>query len=81
MRLRNMAALTLALILWACSTEPCTVETKIFEILYSDLPIYIELQEDWVRFAKEDGFDCPSETLRNAFGRAIGTKWTCTRCD
>lgn len=65
----------------ACMTEPCTLETKTFEYLYSDIPQFIELQETWLRFAIEDGFNCSSETIRNAFGRSIGTKWTCTRCE
>lgn len=57
----------------------CDIQTKTIELVWGDDLVngMKELQLEW---AREDGYDCESEPLRNAFGREIGERWICTRC-
>ena len=40
--------------------------------------------EDWQRSVlagyRDSGWQCQGEAIRNAWGRGIGTEYTCTRC-
>ena len=59
---------------------PCTQRTRIVEIT-SSLASLVILHYAQVNRYRQEGWDCSSESIRNAFGGWIGTKYTCTICD
>jgi hypothetical protein len=64
-------------LLVACADQgPC--KTQIVEALYSDFLYDVKL--DFVEQYEKQGYDCPSESIRNGAGTRIGTKYTCTKC-
>jgi len=80
MRKKWMAA-GLALVVAGCSGilgTDCTPETRIIEVDYGSWAE--KYQREAVSTAEADGWDCYSESIRNAFGGIVGTKYTCTRC-
>src|SRR5690606_35687228 len=81
--LRRRAALTallLPLALFGCGIlDPCDEEERVVEVEYGDLYELTKLALDNYRKA---GWDCRSDgTIRDGFGRAIGTRYVCTRCE
>jgi hypothetical protein len=67
--------LTILLILACRDQGPC--ETRIIEAEFG--PLYTFQVESVARY-EEIGWDCVGESIRNAFGNSIGTKYTCTKC-
>ena len=61
-------------------TEPqCTEQTKVLEV---DWGGWLEdFQKDIVASYKGRGWACVDESIRNAWGNRIGTKYTCTICE
>lgn len=58
-----------------CSQERQVVETEFGSIFY-------DLQRARLDTYRRQGFDCRSDgSIRDAFGRSIGTRYVCTKCD
>ena len=71
-----MRYLAILLIFAACKDQgPC--ERRVIEAEYG--PFYT-FQVEIVASYEEMGWDCTGESIRNAFGNSIGTKYTCTKC-
>lgn len=76
-------ALTIATVtvLTGCSDIfGCTVDTKTIEVDYRQTYIY-DLALQRVENLKKLGYDCQSISIRNLFGTAVGSTYTCTKCD
>ena len=57
----------------------CENKTQIVEAEFAS-PTYdssLQIVEEF----KRQGYTCPFESIRNGSGAAIGTKYTCTKCD
>jgi hypothetical protein len=72
-------ALISVLILTACENPfGCKQETESLEALYNS-PFYA-ITADIVAGYEEQGWDCDSQAIRDGQGRAVGDRWTCTKC-
>ena len=80
---RNASRLLIAILLVGLagcdSLSGCDEDTRIFEGLYDGF--HDSYRDIIVPAWEERGYDCVSESIRNAFGTRIGTKWTCTGCE
>lgn len=61
------------------SLAGCDEDVQRFEATYDDT-FYDFYRDTILPRWEEQGYDCDSEPLRNAFGTRIGTRWTCTGC-
>lgn len=66
--------LLLSLLLVAC--DPCDEQERKIEVAFGDAFDELELE-----FARDAGWECQREgSLRDGFGRTIGTRYRCTKC-
>lgn len=81
-RWRKLAGMALILCACSSSTEPCLPENLSNEWEYFLGRDNAEAFRDaWIDYQESQGWECNvGPELRNAFGQAIGTTATCTRC-
>jgi hypothetical protein len=84
--MRNVAMCSLALLLGTAGTgcdllSPCTNREKFVDLIYDDL-LY-DKRRAWMEHdIAHSGWDClEHETIRNALGSDIGTRYRCTVCN
>ena len=82
----------LFLVATGCIVEPCTedVQTRQWNLSICDdypadlyrgcLDIRYENMATVIDNLKADGYSCNEAPLNNAFGRRVGSTWTCTKC-
>lgn len=75
---RTRLALVLVAALFATGCEQCDDTTVEYEAVPGEA--FYDYIVETVDGLREDGWDCPSRPIRNAFGVAIGTRYTCTKC-
>ena len=73
-----MRRIALVLLIFAACKDQGPCRTEVVEATFGT-PLY-DLQLGLVESFEREGWDCYSESIRNAFGNAIGTKYTCTKC-
>jgi hypothetical protein len=72
-----MKRLLLVLLLVACKDQgPC--DTEIVELVPGEP--FFDIRLGLLERYEELGYECDSESIRDAQGRSIGTKYTCTKC-
>lgn len=59
--------------------SPCEERAAIHEVVFGH--IAEDFQRDAVQIARNDGWVCVAEPLRNAFGRQIGQRYSCSICE
>jgi hypothetical protein len=57
----------------------CKEDRQVVEVDFGST--FFEIQQRIVDSWRARGYNCEGESVRNAFGRTIGTKYTCTKCD
>lgn len=75
--LRAVGALVLALAVASC--DDCDNELIELEAAFTDA-LY-DFNAGLAADIEENGGECTTTPLRNAFGDAIGTKWRCRTCN
>lgn len=74
----RIPAVIIALCLFLAGCE-CQVRTEIVEDIYAYGTSGVV--DDIIKGFRRQGYNCPSESIRNGAGVSIGTKYTCTKCD
>ena len=69
--------LACALLASACSNDDCMDDRRVVEVSGGTSGLGEVLLQQY----RNDGYDCRSEgSIRDAFGRTIGTRYVCTKC-
>jgi len=69
--------LACTLLAGACSNDDCMDDRRVVEVSGGTR----ELSEALLQLYRNEGYNCRSEgSIRDAFGRVIGTRYVCAKC-
>lgn len=69
---------TLVLLVFFGCQDPCQEDTVTQDVIWNHFAE--EIQRDRVTTLERQGYSCTNERLYNAFGKAFGSRYTCTIC-
>lgn len=58
--------------------EGCSDASRTYDVIFGAPAEEVNFQA--VRDLQSEGWRCPSETLYNAFGKAFGVRYSCSKC-